>query len=105
MYDNGTLAEARCMHCNKMFKVSRAVGTSACIRHLANCDGKARISQLIDQMNSTHLSEVCLKDWKFDPDATHNELVKLIVMHGLPFSLVKYKKIMSFVVSLNLGSQ
>jgi hypothetical protein len=89
------------MHCNKMFKVSRVVGTSACIRHLVSCEGKARISQLIDQMNSTHLSEVCLKDWKFDPDAARNELVKLIVMHGLPFSLVEYLKFRSFVASLN----
>jgi hypothetical protein len=89
------------MHCNKMFKVSRVVGTIACIRHLANYERKARISQVIDQMNSTHLSEVCLKDWKFDPDAAHNELVKLIVMHGLPFSLVEYPKFKSFVASLN----
>jgi hypothetical protein len=52
-------------------------------------------------MNSTHLSEICLKDWKFDPDAARNELVKLIVMHGLPFSIVKYPKFRSFVASLN----
>jgi hypothetical protein len=52
-------------------------------------------------MNSTHLSEVCLKDWKFDPDAARNELVKLIVMHGLPFSIVEYPKFRSFVASLN----
>jgi hypothetical protein len=56
---------------------------------------------LIDQMNSTHLSDVCLKDWKFDPHAAWNELVKLIVMHGFPFSIVEYPKFRSFVASLN----
>jgi hypothetical protein len=70
------------MHSNKIFKVTRVVATSACIRNLASCEGKARISQWIDQMNSTHLSKVCLKDWKFDPDAAQNELVKLIVVNG-----------------------
>jgi hypothetical protein len=52
-------------------------------------------------MNSTHLSKVCLKDWKFDPDAARNELVKLIVMHELPFSIVEYLKFRSFVANLN----
>ncbi|KAL6888721.1 hypothetical protein ACP4OV_009747 [Aristida adscensionis] len=98
IYDGLTLAEAQCVHCSQVFKVTREVGTSACLRHLSNCEGKVKMEQMIDQMKTTDAS---FKDWKFNQEVSRQELVKLIVVHELPFSLVEYPKFRSFVSSLN----
>lgn len=45
--------------------------------------------------------DASLKDWKFDQQKSRNELVSLIVVHALPFSLVEYPRFRSFVNSLN----
>ncbi|KAL6838606.1 hypothetical protein ACP4OV_031563 [Aristida adscensionis] len=98
IYDGSTLAEAQCVHCSQVFKVTREVGTSACLRHLSNCEGKVKMEQMIDEMKTTDAS---FKDWKFNQEVSRQELVKLIVVHELPFSLVEYPKFRSFVSSLN----
>lgn len=90
---------AQCLHCHRLFKVNRDVGTSACRRHMRSCEGKARLNQMLDQMNSTNLP--LPEDWKFDQETSRAELVKLIVVHSLPFSLVEYPKFRTFVSSLN----
>jgi hypothetical protein len=97
------VAEAQCIHCHKRNKVARDVGTSTCRRHLRTCEGKAKLDQMINQMNSSELSlrDASLKDWKFDQEKSRQELVSLIVVHSLPFSLVEYPKFRSFVTSLN----
>jgi hypothetical protein len=58
---------------------------------------------MVNQMNSSDLSSLnaSLKDWKFDQEKSRQELVSLIVVHALPFSLVEYPKFRSFVTSLN----
>ncbi|XP_062206557.1 zinc finger BED domain-containing protein RICESLEEPER 2-like isoform X1 [Phragmites australis] len=99
IYDSQTLVQAKCKHCNKLFKSTRDVGTSACRRHLKSCDGKTRLDRMLAQMNSNN--DASLKDWKFDQEVSRLELVKLIVVHEMPFSLVEYPKFRSFVASLN----
>jgi hypothetical protein len=49
------VAEARYLHCHKLFKVNRDVGTSACLRHMRTCEGKIRMNQMLDQINSGNL--------------------------------------------------
>jgi hypothetical protein len=66
---------------------------------MRTCEGKTRMNQMLDQMNSENLP--LPEDWKFDPEISRRELVKLIVVHSLPFSLVEYPKFRSFVSSLN----
>ena len=58
---------------------------------------------MVDQMNSSNLSPhaAALKDWKFDQEVSWQELMKLIVLHELPFSIVEYPRFKSFVASLN----
>ncbi|KAL6631066.1 hypothetical protein ACP70R_028406 [Stipagrostis hirtigluma subsp. patula] len=101
IYAGETLAEAKCKHCKQTFKVARDVGNSSCHRHLNSCEGKAKMEQMIDQMKSDCLDDPSLKDWNFKQDVSRQELVKLIVVHELPFSLVEYPKFRSFVSSLN----
>jgi len=87
----------------KIIKVAREVGTSTCLRHLRTCEAKARVDQMLNQMNSNDLSSLSasLKDWKFDQEKSRQELAYLIVVHSLPFSLVEYPRFRSFVNSLN----
>jgi hypothetical protein len=66
---------------------------------MRNFEGKTRMNQMLEQMNSGNLP--LPEDWKFDPEIARQELVKLIVVHSLPFSLVEYPKFRSFVSSLN----
>ncbi|CAN6215278.1 unnamed protein product [Urochloa humidicola] len=102
IYDNGMLTKAQCIHCNQLFKADRGSGTSACGRHLKTCKGKTKLNQMVSQLSSgVSLDDVCLKDWKFSQEVARQELVKLIVMHELPFTLVEYPKFGSFVSALN----
>ncbi|KAJ1268094.1 hypothetical protein BS78_07G110500 [Paspalum vaginatum] len=103
IYDGKTIAEAQCLHCHKIFKVNCEVGTSSCLRHLHSCEGKAKLDHMLDRLNPNGLSlpDASLKDWKFDQETSRDELVKLVVAHALPFSVVEYPKFRSFVSSLN----
>lgn len=50
-----------------MFKATRDVSTSACGRHINVCEGKARLEEMVSQLNSTSVpTDVSLKNWKFD---------------------------------------
>ncbi|KAJ1289334.1 hypothetical protein BS78_02G156400 [Paspalum vaginatum] len=103
IYDGKTIAEAQCLHCHQIFKVNRGVGTSSCIRYLRSCEGKAKLENMLDRLNPNDLSlpDTSFKDWKFDQENSRHELVKLVVVHALPFSIVEYLKFRSFVSSLN----
>ena len=63
------------MHCQKIIKVAREVGTSTCLRHLRTCEAKARVDQMLNQMNSDDLSSLSasLKDWKFDQEKSQKK--------------------------------
>lgn len=103
IYVGMKLIEAQYIHCNKLFKATRDVGTSSCRRHLESCEERARLHQLVDQMNSSNLSPYATtrKDWKFNQEVSRQELMKLIVLHELPFGIVEYPRFKSFVTSLN----
>lgn len=104
IYDHGILVQAQCMHCNQLFKATRDVGTSQCGRHLKTCEGKMRLDKMVSQLSSQDLTlskASRLKDWKFDQKVAREELVDLIALHQLPFSLVDYPKFRSFVAALN----
>jgi hypothetical protein len=46
-------------------------------------------------------ADVSLNDWKFNREVAYAVLVKFIVMHEWPFSLVEYPKFRSFVDAIN----
>jgi hypothetical protein len=92
------VVEAQCIHCNQIFKANRDSGTSACGRYMKTCKGKAKLDHMISQLSSgVSLPDVSLKDWRFNQEVARQELV----MHELPFSLVEYPMLRSFVAALN----
>uniref|UniRef100_A0A8I6XV45 Uncharacterized protein n=1 Tax=Hordeum vulgare subsp. vulgare TaxID=112509 RepID=A0A8I6XV45_HORVV len=42
-----------------------------------------------------------VEKWNYDPERAHWELVRMIVVHELPFSIVEYDGFRRFVHSLN----
>lgn len=103
IYRDGKLVEGRCTHCHQTFPASRDSGTSQIGRHLKVCEMRIKMHDMVDKMHSSATSPkgVVLKDWKFDPDVSRRELVRMVVLHELPFSLVEYDGFRSFVASLN----
>jgi hypothetical protein len=59
--------------------------------------------EMVENLKSSVPStkESHLSNWKFDPKKTRAELVRLIVLHELPFSLVEYEGFRSYSLSLN----
>jgi hypothetical protein len=69
---------------------------------MKTCKGKAKLDHMISQLSSgVSFPDVSLKDWRFNQEVARQKLVKLIVMHELPFSLVEYPKFRSFMAALN----
>jgi hypothetical protein len=72
---------------------------------------KSRITELIDKMcaGSTSSNNDVLDNWIYDSDFARKSLVRMIVLHELPFSIVEYDGFIEFVASLNplfkLGSR
>jgi hypothetical protein len=97
------LMEAKCKHCKKVFIATREAGTSQCNSHLLVYEERAKINEFVDSIKS----EMSKSDpnnsekWKYDPDRAHWELVRLIVLHELPFRVVEYEGFRRFVRSLN----
>ncbi|XP_051200332.1 zinc finger BED domain-containing protein RICESLEEPER 2 isoform X1 [Lolium perenne] len=98
IYIDGVLMQGRCNYCNNVFPASRVSGTSQLGRHLKVCEVKNSMDGVIQQIKT---SDEIDPDWKFDQEAARSELVKLIVLHGLPFSFVEYYGFRKFCASLN----
>ena len=90
IYNGGKLIQARCKHCNEVFTVASNSGTSHMRRHLAVCEPRLKMHDMAKQLKSSELSKetTVLTNWKFDRTITRCELVRLIVLHELPFSFV-----------------
>lgn len=91
--------EAKYIHCHRVFLATREAGTSQCIRHLLVCEERAKINGFLDSMKSAMPTNS--EEWKYDPNIAHMELVRLIVLHELPFRIVEYEGFRRFVRSLN----
>lgn len=92
VYDGNKLKEAHCMHCKRVFVVTREASTSQCIRHLLVCEERAKINEFLDSVKSAmpQHDPNSLEKWNYDPDRAHWELMRMIVVHELPFSIVEY---------------
>lgn len=97
------LVEAQCNYWNEILVATRDVGTSSVRRHIASCKSRLEAHQIVDKMRSLVLSPHAsmLKDWHFDQETSRNELVRMIVLHELPFCIVEYEGFRNFVQSLN----
>jgi hypothetical protein len=59
---------------------------------------------MVEKLQSSVLSSdtaVLANFWKFDKTVTRCELVRLVVVHELPFSFVEYDGFRSYSLSLN----
>ena len=100
IYIDGLLMQGQCKYCNNIFPASRVSGTSQLGRHLKVCQVKKSMDGVIQQMKTSDEIE---PGWEFDQEAARIELVKLIVLHGLPFSFVEYAGFRKFCATLNPG--
>lgn len=98
IYVDGLLMEGKCKYCSSIFPASKVSGTSTLGRHLKLCEVKKSMDGVIEQIRT---SDEIDPDWKFDQEAARIELVKLIVLHGLPFSFVEYAGFRKFCATLN----
>jgi hypothetical protein len=56
---------------------------------------------LVEKLQSVSTESAVLTNWRFDPKLTRCELVRLIILHELPFSFVEYDGFCSYSASLN----
>uniref|UniRef100_A0A8R7Q3G3 BED-type domain-containing protein n=1 Tax=Triticum urartu TaxID=4572 RepID=A0A8R7Q3G3_TRIUA len=103
VYDGNKIKEAHCKYCKRVFICTRIAGTSQCIRHLLVCEERAKVNEFIDSVKSAmpQPDPNSVEKWKYDPDRAHWELMRMIVVHELPFSIVEYDGFRRFVHSLN----
>ncbi|CAL5077025.1 unnamed protein product [Urochloa decumbens] len=102
IYESGKLIRGRCIHCNEIFPAARNSGTSHIKRHLDICEERAKVHNMIENLQSTGPTEAAaLADWRFDAQRTRGELVRMIVLHELPFSFVEYDGFIRYSASLN----
>uniref|UniRef100_A0A8I6XFM1 BED-type domain-containing protein n=1 Tax=Hordeum vulgare subsp. vulgare TaxID=112509 RepID=A0A8I6XFM1_HORVV len=103
VYDGNKLKEANCKHCKRIFVVARKAGTSECIRHLLVCEERAKVNEFLDSIKSAmpQPDPNSVEKWNYDPERAHWELVRMIVVHELPFSIVEYDGFRRSVHSLN----
>jgi hypothetical protein len=98
IYIDGLLMQGQCKYCSNIFPASRVSGTSQLGRHLKVCKVKESMDGVIQQIKT---SDEIDHDSNLDQEAARNELVKLIVLHGLPFSFVEYAGFRKFCATLN----
>lgn len=99
--DNGKLVEGQCIHCETIFPTSKRSGSSQCRRHRLTCTEKAKLDELIGTIQPGDARIPAIKRFKYDRDKALDELVRMIVLHELPFRIVEYVGFRRFVASLN----
>ncbi|BAF13646.2 zinc finger BED domain-containing protein RICESLEEPER 2-like [Oryza sativa Japonica Group] len=93
----------KCKHCDTEIRAKRGAGTSSLRKHLTRCKKRISALKIVGNLDSTLMSpnSVRLKNWSFDPEVSRKELMRMIVLHELPFQFVEYDGFRSFAASLN----
>lgn len=103
IYENGKLVQGKCPHCLEIFAATRSSGTSHMRRHLLACEPRGKMHEIVGKLQASVVSteSTVQTDWKYDPIVTRKELVRLLILHELPFSFVEYKGFRSYSASLS----
>ena len=99
--DDGRLMQGQCIHCDAIFPTDKKAGSSQCRRHRLVCTEKAMMDEVISNMQPGDARIPVLKRFKYDREKAFHELVRMIVLHELPFRIVEYEGFRRFVASLN----
>lgn len=72
-------------------------------KHLERCKLRSKVTEFVDKLcaGGTHADIVSLENWVYDSELAEKALVRMIVLHELPFSLVEYDGFRDFVHCLN----
>ncbi|CAM0945050.1 unnamed protein product [Alopecurus aequalis] len=101
---DGEVTKGECKHCKAVISAKRGHGTSGLRNHLNRCKDRARMVGALNQMNATLMTpEGVSRLWKWDPDVARKALVRMVVLHEFPLSIVEYDGFRKFVKSLNLS--
>jgi hypothetical protein len=100
---DGIVTAAECKHCARNICAERKHGTSSLRKHLKRCKERRKALRVAGQLNASIMSPdgVALGPWTFNQAVSRKELMRMIVLHELPFSLVEYEGFRRFVSSLN----
>ena len=100
---DGVVVAVECMHCGRKNCTKRKHGTSSLRKHMKRCNERKKALRVCGQLSASIMTPdgVALGLWTFNQAVSHKELVRMIVLHELPFSLVEYEGFRRFVSSLN----
>uniref|UniRef100_A0ACD6AFF9 Uncharacterized protein n=1 Tax=Avena sativa TaxID=4498 RepID=A0ACD6AFF9_AVESA len=99
---DGEVTNGECKHCGAVISAKRGNGTSGLRNHLKRCKARATVVGALDQMNATLMTpDGVSRLWKWDPDVARKMLVRMVVLHEFPLSIVEYDGFRKFVSSLN----
>lgn len=99
---DGEVTRGECKHCGTLISAKRGHGTSGLRNHLNRCHARATVVGALNQMNATLMTpDGVSRLWKWDPDVARKMLVRMVVLHELPLSIVEYEGFRKFVSSLN----
>lgn len=101
--ENGGILHARCKHCHDYLSGKQSIGTSHLKKHLERCKSRSKVTNLVDKLRAraTNTDIDLLENWVYDPDLARKALVRMIVLHELPFTVVEYDGFRKFVSTLN----
>ena len=70
---------------------------------MERCKSRSRVTEFVDKLRAgaTPSDIERLENWIYDSDLAQRALVRIIVLHELPFSIVEYDGFKEFVYSLN----
>jgi hypothetical protein len=69
---------------------------------LKRCKERATVAGALNQMNATLMTlDGVSRLWKWETDVAGKMLVRMVVLHELPLSIVEYDGFQKFVASLN----
>ncbi|CAM0903320.1 unnamed protein product [Alopecurus aequalis] len=100
--DNIVVA-AECKHCARNIRVERKHGASSLRKHLKRCKERRKLLRVSGKLSASIVSPdgVSMGLWTFNQALARRELMRMIVLHELAFSLVEYDGFRTFVSSLN----
>uniref|UniRef100_A0ACD5XNB0 Uncharacterized protein n=5 Tax=Avena sativa TaxID=4498 RepID=A0ACD5XNB0_AVESA len=99
---DGEVTQGECKNCSAVISARRGHGTSGLRNHLQRCKARAKVAEALNQTNASLMTPDGVSHvWKWDPDVARKMLLRMVVLHEFPLSIVEYDGFRKFVSSLN----